>query len=188
VLKLICTSAQYAKIPTAPNKARGEWAEAIHATISDIGHKKFQLNPTKFQKLWQTCGGEMASWWSPGSAPAKFASPCHRGTENRLIAKATESGSWALWMGVSNKAWLQLLKSYGMNRNACMMPTRDICRTITKYHMKLHDVGFKPEKVRRAAEKMKNREALDTYIRKWYVTLSHNRAEFPQYEMSTWKM
>jgi hypothetical protein len=28
--------------------------------------------------------------------------------------------------------------------------------------MKLHDVGFKPEKARRAAEKLKNREALDT--------------------------
>jgi hypothetical protein len=80
--------------------------------------------------------------------------------EGRLIAKVAEGGSWALWMEVSNKAWLQLLKSYGMNHSACAMLTRDICRTITKFRMELHDVGFKPEKARRAAEKIKNREAL----------------------------
>jgi hypothetical protein len=54
--------------------------------------------------------------------------------------------------------------------------------------MKLHDVGFKPEKARRAAEKIKNREALDTYIRKWYAALTHDRVEFSQYEILTWKM
>jgi hypothetical protein len=53
--------------------------------------------------------------------------------------------------------------------------------------MKLHDVRFKPEKARRAAGKIKNREALDTYIRKWYATLSHDRVEFSQYKMLTWK-
>jgi hypothetical protein len=94
-----------------------------------------------------------------------------------VIAKAAEGGSWALWTGVSNKAWLQLLKSYGMNHSACMVLTRDICRTITKFCMKLHDVRFKPEKARRAAEKIKNREALDTYIRKWYVALTHDRVD-----------
>jgi hypothetical protein len=41
--------------------------------------------------------------------------------------------------GLFNKAWLQLLKSYGMNHSACMVLTRDICRTITKFRMKLHD-------------------------------------------------
>jgi hypothetical protein len=129
-----------------------------------MGHKRFQLNPAKFQSLWQTCGGEMASW-SPGNAPAKFAA--HFATEeDRLFAKAAEGGSWALWHGweCSNKAWLQLLKSYGMNHSACMIPTRDICRTTTKFCMELHDVGFKPKKARRAAEKIKSREALDTYI------------------------
>jgi hypothetical protein len=108
--------------------------------------------------------------------------------EGRLIAKVAEGGSWALWMEVSNKAWLQLLKSYGMNHSACTMLTRDICRTITKFRMELHDVGFKPEKARRAAEKIKNREALDTHIRKWYAALTHDRVEFSQYEMLTWKM
>jgi hypothetical protein len=128
----------------------------------------------------------MASW-SPGNAPAKFAS--HFATEeDRLIAKVAEGGSWALWMGVFNKAWLQLLKSYGMNHNACMKLTRDICRTITKYRIELHNVRFKPEKARRAAEKVKNREALGDYIRKWYSTISHERVEFSQYEMLTWKM
>jgi hypothetical protein len=40
--------------------------------------------------------------------------------------------------------------------------------------MKMHDVRFKPEKARRAAEKIKNREALDTYIRKqWYAQRPH---------------
>jgi hypothetical protein len=39
-----------------------------------------------------------------------------------------------------NKAWLQLLKSYGMNHSACMMLTRDICRTIPKFRMKLHEM------------------------------------------------
>jgi hypothetical protein len=118
-----------------------------------MGHKRFQLNPAKFQNLWQTCDGEMASW-SPGNAPAKFATHTHFATEeDRLIAEVAEGGSWALLMGVFNKAWLQLLKSYGMNHNACMMPTRDICRTITKFRMKLHDVRFKPEKARRAAER-----------------------------------
>jgi hypothetical protein len=59
-------------------------------------------------------------------APAEFAA--HFATEEgRLIAKVAEGGSWALWMGVFNKAWLQLLKSYGMNHSACMMLTRDIC-------------------------------------------------------------
>jgi hypothetical protein len=49
-----------------------------------------------------------------------------------------------------------------------MVLTRDICRAITKYRMELHDVRFKPEKARRATEKMKNREAIvGTYIRKW---------------------
>ena len=69
-----------------------------------------------------------------------------------------------------------------------MMLTRDICRTITKFRMKLHDVRSKPKKARCAIEKIKNREALDTYIRKWYATLSHDRVEFSQYEMLTWKM
>jgi len=69
-----------------------------------------------------------------------------------------------------------------------MMLTRDICRTITKFRMKLHDVRFKPEKARRAAKKIKNREALDTYIRKWYAALTHDRVEFSQYEMPSWKM
>jgi hypothetical protein len=49
-------------------------------------------------------------------------------------------------------------------------------------------VRFKPEKARRAAEKVKNREALDDYIRKWYSTISHERVEFSQYEVLTWKM
>ncbi len=49
-------------------------------------------------------------------------------------------------------------------------------------------MGFKPEKARRAAEKIKNREALDTYIRKWYAALTHDRVEFSQYELLTWKM
>jgi hypothetical protein len=44
-------------------------------------------------------------------------------------------------------------------------------------------VRFKPEKAKRAAEKVKNREALADYIRKWYSTLSHERVEFSQYEM-----
>jgi hypothetical protein len=159
----ICTACQNPDIV----KVREEWAEAIHATINDhMGHERFQVDPTKFQSLWQTCGGEMASW-SPGNAPAKFAS--HFATEeDRLIAKVAEGGSWALWIGVFNKAWLQLLKSYGMNHNACMKLTRDICRTITKYRIGLHNVRFKPEKARRAAEKVKNREALGDYIRKWY--------------------
>jgi hypothetical protein len=57
-----------------------------------MGHKRFQLNPTKFQNLWQTCDGEMASW-GPGNAPAKFAA--HFATEeHRLIAKAAEGGSF----------------------------------------------------------------------------------------------
>jgi hypothetical protein len=43
-----------------------------------MGHKRFQLNPAKFQSLWQTCDGKMASW-SPGNAPAKFAA--HFATE-----------------------------------------------------------------------------------------------------------
>jgi hypothetical protein len=75
---------------------REEWAEATHATINaHMGHKRSQLNPAKFQNLWQTCDGEMASW-SPGSAPAKFAT--HFATEeDRLIAKAAEGSSWALW-------------------------------------------------------------------------------------------
>jgi hypothetical protein len=52
-----------------------------------------------------------------------------------------------------------------MNHSACRVITRDIpCRTITKFRMELHDVRFKPKKARRAAEKIKNREALDTYI------------------------
>ena len=51
-------------------RVREEWAGAIHTTINDhMGHKRFQLNPAKFQNLWQTCDGEMASW-SPGNAPA----------------------------------------------------------------------------------------------------------------------
>ena len=83
-------------------------------------------------------------------------------------------------MGVSNKAWLQLLKSYGMNHSACMKLTRDICRTTNKYRIELHNVRFRPEKARRAAEKVKNREALGDYIRKWYSTLSHERVEFSQ--------
>jgi hypothetical protein len=92
-------------------------------------------------------------------------------------------------MGVFNKAWLQLLKSYRMNHNACMKLTRDICRTTTKYRIELHNVSSKPEKARRAAEKVKNREALGDYIRKWYSTISHERVEFSQYEMLTsWKM
>jgi hypothetical protein len=69
-----------------------------------------------------------------------------------------------------------------------MMLPRDICRIITKFRMELHDVRHKPKKARRAAEKTKNREALDTYIRKWYAPLSHDRFEFSQYEMLTWKM
>ena len=100
----------------------------------------------------------MASW-SPGNAPAKFAT--HFATEeDRIIAKVAEGGSWALWMGVFNKAGLQLLKSYGMNHSACMELTRDICRAITKYRIELHNVGLRPEKARRAAEEVKNREAL----------------------------
>jgi hypothetical protein len=91
-------------------------------------------------------------------------------------------------MGVFNKSWLQLLKSYGMNHNACMVLTRDVCRIITKSRIKLHVVRSKPEKTRRAAEKIKHREVLGTYIRKWYATLSHDRVEFSQYEMLTWKM
>jgi hypothetical protein len=120
-------------------KVREEWAGAIHDTISNhMGQNRFQVDPTKFQNLWQTCGGEMASW-SPGNAPAKFAS--HFATEeDGLIAKVAEGGSWALWMGVSNKAWLQLIKSYGMNHNACMQLTRDICRTTTKYRIELQNV------------------------------------------------
>jgi hypothetical protein len=125
--------------------------------------------------------------WSPGNAPAKLTANFAT-EEYRLIAKVAEGGSWALWRGVFNKAWLQLLKSYGMNRSVCMMLTRDICHTITKFCMKLHDVRFKPEKTRRAAEKIKNREALDTHIRKWYATFTHDRVEFSQYKMITWKM
>jgi hypothetical protein len=65
--------------------------------------------PSLRVSLWQACDGEMVSW-SPGNAPAKFAT--HFATEeDRLIARAAEGGSWALWMGVLNKAWLQLLKS-----------------------------------------------------------------------------
>jgi hypothetical protein len=107
----------------------------------------------------------------------------------RRDAKVAEGGSWALWMGVFNKAWLQLLRSYGMNHSACMMLIRDICRIITKFRMNLHDVRFKPEKAKRAAEKIKNREALvGTYIRKWCTTLTHDRVEFSQYGMLTWEM
>jgi hypothetical protein len=61
------------------------------------------------------------------------------------------------------------MRSHGMNHNACIKLTRDICRTTTKYRIELHNVRFKPEKARRAAEKVKNREALDDYIRKWYM-------------------
>jgi hypothetical protein len=50
-----------------------------------MGHKRFQLNPTKFENLWQTCGGEMASW-SPGNAPAKFAT--HFATEEDTLSSA----------------------------------------------------------------------------------------------------
>jgi hypothetical protein len=95
---------------------------------------------------------------------------------------------YGLWMGVPDKAWSQLLKSYGMNHNACMVLTRDICRTITKFRMKLYDVRFKSEQARRAADKIKNREALDTYIRKWYATRTHDWVELSQYEMLTWRM
>jgi hypothetical protein len=56
-----------------------------------MGHKRFQLNPAKFQTLWQACDGEMASW-SPGNAPAKFAT--HFATEeDRLIAKVAEKAA-----------------------------------------------------------------------------------------------
>jgi hypothetical protein len=70
-----------------------EWAGAAHATINDhMGHKRFQLNRAKFQNLWQTCDGEMASW-SPGNVPAEFAA--HFATEeDRPIAKVAEGGSF----------------------------------------------------------------------------------------------
>ena len=75
-------------------RVREEWAGAIHTTINDhMGHKRFQLNPAKFQNLWQTCDGEMASW-SPGNAPAKFATHTHFATEeDRLIAKVAEKAA-----------------------------------------------------------------------------------------------
>jgi hypothetical protein len=71
------------------------------------------------------------------------------------------------------------------------MPNSAWCRNScyeNGYRIELHNVRFKPEKARRAAEKVKNREALGDYIRKWYSTISHERVEFSQYEMPTWKM
>jgi hypothetical protein len=54
----ICTTCQNPDVV----KVREEWAEAIHTTTNDhMGQERFQIDPTKFQGLWQTCGGEMAA-------------------------------------------------------------------------------------------------------------------------------
>jgi hypothetical protein len=152
------------------------------------GTQNITNKPNKIPKIY---GKPVMAKWPPPGAQVTHQLNSPYTSQHRNIGQSPKllkaDPGLCGWGGCPISAWLQLLKSCGMNRSACMELTRDICRTTTKYRIELHNGRSRPEKARKAAEKVKNREALDDHIRKWHSTPSNDRVELSQYEMLTWK-
>ena len=85
-----------------------------------------------------------------------------------VLTGLSKAGSWALWNGIFNKYWLQILSAGGLSHSEAIVLTKQLSEIIADYRARMHCARFSKDKAVEA-EKLKNRiELADEYINKHY--------------------
>ena len=85
-----------------------------------------------------------------------------------VLTGLSKAGSWALWNGIFNKYWLQILSAGGLSHSEAIVLTKQLSEIIADYRARMHCARFSKDKAVEA-EKLKNRiELADKYINKHY--------------------
>jgi hypothetical protein len=113
------------------------------------------------------------------------------GRGSDLLTSLSKAGSWALWNGIFNKYWLQILSAGGLSHSEAMVLTKQLSEVIADYRARIHCARFSKDKAVEAEKQKPHQVLADKYINEHYkckyngllediiyTAHSHNKAYF----------
>ena len=109
--------------------------------------------------------------WDPGTL-----GPAHEGAAaldpefRRLYEGVARAGSWAVWMGVFNRAWIRLLQMGGLSYKRAVRVTRKLCRLIDVFRSEVARVRHERARQDRDGKRAAEARRVLAEVRRLYAT------------------
>jgi len=115
---------------------RVDWAKKMWELVqAETSRRKFPLDlgvAKALQRMWKVEEGGALRTWQPGATNVIPGMDTMDSTLRELLIGVAQAGSWAVWMGVFTKGWMELLVAGGMKYHRARSLTGKLSQVISE--------------------------------------------------------